>query len=180
MSAFLKELKCSCPLSTDYFKCQQHHISPFPQKRFSSQCFWTGWTHGASINRFCKGRLNFPQTIFILFLTHFVSSSHPNPNHIYGRVEEFPLSRRLTRRVKVNPEWWRRRNLLCWPSADEASSSRGRGSPAPLEVSLDAWAWCLIWRNLFHLHSLKKCFIQMKPNVGSFSTQKRIQSDNIL
>ena len=31
---FQKELKCSCPLSTDCFKCQQHHNSPLPQQKF--------------------------------------------------------------------------------------------------------------------------------------------------
>ena len=63
-----------------------------------------------------------------------IIQSPPGPHLRLSRRMLTP-SRRLTRRVKVNPEWWRRRNPACWPSADEALWSKGKDSLAHLEVS---------------------------------------------
>ena len=87
--------------------------------------------------------LNYPhshsQTIFIFILILLCSycqlqSSNPLTQPHLRPSGRMP-SRRLTRRVKVNPEWWRRRSLPCWPSAEEALWSREKDSQALLEVS---------------------------------------------
>ena len=72
------------------------------------------------------------------FSTHFVSqSSNESPGpcpHLRARVKN--AHPQINDRVRVNREWWRRRNLPSSQSAVAALSSRGRGNPAPQEVSL--------------------------------------------
>ena len=72
------------------------------------------------------------------FSTHFVSqSSYESPGpcpHLRARVKN--AHPQINDQVRVNREWWRRRNLPSSQSAVAALSSRGRGNPAPQEVSL--------------------------------------------
>ena len=62
---FQKELLCSCPLSTDCFKCQQHHNSPLPQKKIQPMFLNRLDTRGIHYPILHRP-LNYPQIIFIL------------------------------------------------------------------------------------------------------------------
>ena len=106
------------------------------KKIFQSMFFLTD--RGIHQPRFCTPPQLPSFSSSSLLSIHIVSSlesSNHLPDRIYDWVEECSPSRRLTRRVKVNPEWWRRRNPACWPSADEALWSKGKDSLAHLEVS---------------------------------------------
>ena len=96
---FQKELLCSCPLSTDCFKCQQHHNSPLPQQKFQPMFLNRLDTRGIH-HPILHRPLNYPQIIFILFLAHIVIQTPT----AFTAASKNASSRRLTRRVKVNPE----------------------------------------------------------------------------
>ena len=124
------------PLSTDYSRCWQASYSSICFKTISifflqnSNCWLDTAGYPSLDSSDCSS--------ISPFSTHFVSqSSYESPGpcpHLRARVKN--AHPQINDRVRVNREWWRRRNLPSSQSAVAALSSRGRGNPVPQEVSL--------------------------------------------
>ena len=125
------------PLSTDYSRCWQASYFSIPIKYFQffpfklATAYWLDTAGHPSLDSSDCSSIS-------PFSTHFVSqSSNESPGpwpHLRARVKN--AHPQINDRVRVNREWWRRRNLPSSQSAVAALSSRGRGNPVPQEVSL--------------------------------------------